>query len=264
MSANNPIDKHFRDHLSDVQVEPSANLWSKMEPRLEEKHSNKGWFIGIAASIAFAFAVSSFLFNSYNQSDIPAIQDITIEPENEIETTPSTPLPIDVKETETPESTEYEEPIEIQSIATESRSKAAPTQSYMPTIVGRDGGESAMRTTALNSSSETLPTQTNRTFADASSEVNRRVRFDPNKYIQEEDNSELNATQDLAASSTPAATEEKIRLNEYAERQLENIISLKPLEAPKRDEIKWPEMSINISPLVEKFTPNRDHSATQP
>lgn len=264
MSANNPIDEHFKEHLHTVEVQPSADLWSKMEPRLNEKPSNRGWFIGIAASLTLAIAVSSYLYDTY-QPVTPGNGTITIEPKDiePVETPVLQPIeeedaPIDVQN-------EVEETAPVEQIAAETPQKRAPSsRNIMPSMVGQDAGQSALRETALNTEANPVGSQ-NRTMADASEEMSNRVRFDPNKYLARANPTATDEPRSTPEISDATETPSKVDLAEYAEEQIDNILSLKPVETPRKDQIRWPEVSINLSPIIQKFTPDQeDKSSTQP
>ncbi|GGH70376.1 hypothetical protein [Phaeocystidibacter marisrubri] len=265
MSAKNPIDEHFKEHLHDVEVQPSADLWSKMEPRLNERPSNRGWLIGIAASLTLAIAVSSYLYDTY-QPMSTGNGGITIEPKD-IEPIETPVLqPVEEKEVAPEEiHNNTTEVVPVQEIATESPKRRTPSSlNIMPSVVGQDAGESALRETALNTEAKSTGSET-RTMADASNELGNRVRFDPNKYLMKSNPRDSEQPQTRTESSDATQAPNKVDLAEYAEEQIDNILSLKPVETPRKDQIRWPEVSINLSPIIQKFAPDQeDKTSTQP
>lgn len=273
MKEQNPIDQYFREQLQDAEVKPSADLWSKIEPRMEDRRANRrGWIIGIAASIAFAFTITAWMYDSYQIQ--PSGGEIVTDP---IPTNVVVPPVIDsVDEAENAPLDSIEEEIDPSSIANETERVQTPS-SRMPRVVGHDAGQSARRQNALNSDGE------NRTYAMAENQTsdsenlnsqseNRQsetvnsapakpdfqVKIDPYEYLAARN------AQRASAETTPTEQEnERMSLDQYALGQIDNLINGKELEAPKKENIRWPEMSINLSPIIQKFSPLLDNTTTQ-
>ena len=71
----------LKKKLEQRKLQPSANVWNKLEKRLEaedNKKSNKGfWWFGIAASFVGILIVTSIFFNRENIKEIdPIIVDV--------------------------------------------------------------------------------------------------------------------------------------------------------------------------------------------
>lgn len=267
MKEQNPIDEYFREHLTDAEVKPSADLWAQMEPRLEDrKGGRKGWFIGIAASITMAFAITSWMYDTF-QHDQP-VDGISTDPVEEVDPMQpeETPTPIDTNREENPEQ------VEVQSIANEAPRRESPSNKS-PRIIGHDAGQSARQQTALNNDGE------NRTFAMNEGEdsnengaqnsaqneeatgsgYNVKVKIDPYEYLAAQRAQRAQETEEPTTTEVP----ERVTLDVYAGRQLENIIEGKALEAPTKENVRWPQLSISLSPIIQKFSPLLDNSNTQ-
>ncbi|NVK28123.1 MAG: hypothetical protein HWE14_08765 [Flavobacteriia bacterium] len=267
MSNKNPIDEHFKTHLADAKVEPSADLWSKMEPRLDDhKAGRRGWFIGIAASITLVFAVSSWLYDNYqNDGGLPD-NGITIEqPGDNPNTTPD--AVIDSSRNIEPRNEDT--PVDVNTIAEEDQEEMQPTraprrESTRPAqrIAQEQSNESQEENRTLAMNSETpngdVVENLDRQAQDATPKIGVEVKIDPYRYLKRAEP----AQGDIAQADTEPR-EEKVALGDYAEQQFDNLISGKSLEAPRKENIRWPELSINLSPIIQKFTPETDNSTTE-
>lgn len=256
MSKNNPIDQHFCEHLQDVDVQPDSDLWPKIKPRLDDRSGRRGWYYGIAASVALAIAVSSYIYDTYQPVE-PSVLPITQDPTEEIKPAATPPA----EEIQSPEvEEETERPTEVNHIAVQNKRREGGTlpeaidNRIMPEIIGQDAGASARRQTALNN--EPGGEDNTRTLADATPEFGVKVKIDPERYLQ---------TRAAAALETNPADSagQKMALGDYAEQQFNNLINGKDIVTPRKGQIRWPEVSINLSPIIQKFTPDRDHSSTQ-
>lgn len=268
MSDKHPIDEHFKAHLTDQEVQPSRDLWADLEPRLQERPRKRGWFIGVAASVTIAFAVSTFIYDTYQPVD--GIQDLPVttdEPSNEIptNTTPSKETPAEEELTPSNESVDFIAIDEEESTPAES-----PIANRIPEVVGQDAGKSARRHTALNNDAETRVEP--REFAEMTREemapaerpqVSTSVSIDPNRY-----RNKANRSADVAEvtpSETPANEQtepEKMALGQYAGQQFNRLIHGEEMVLPKKEEIKWPSLQMNLGPLLQKFTPAQEPTAT--
>ncbi|KAB2813875.1 hypothetical protein [Phaeocystidibacter luteus] len=262
MSEKNPIDEHFKTHLANAKVEPSADLWSKMEPRLDDhKAGRRGWFIGVAASITLVFAVSSWLYDNYqNDGGLPD-NGITIEkPEDNPNTTPDavidTPQFEDLQEETPGVNSIADDADKVQPSSSPRRETSRPTERIAQ---GRQNeSQEENRTLAMNTetSSGDVVENLDRQAQDASPKIGVEVKIDPYRYLKKAEP----AQEDLAQADTET---EKVALGDYAEQQFDNLIQGKSLEAPSKENIRWPEVSINLSPIIQKFTPDTDNSTTE-
>ncbi len=264
MSDKNPIDEHFKQHLQDAEVKPSSDLWSKMEPRLNNERSNrKGWWIGIAASIAFAAAVSSWMYDTYQDPDVlPGDTIGTEQPETETPTTPPS------KEINGLELRNLHDPQEdrTETIANEEEDKGSRTEAPRTrsnTVDARrtiaDGEERPEQDERLATNTEGSNT---RSSTPEPQEVGVKVRINPRRYLamaEPEEEQKPNTTAPKTQESAP----ERVEITEYAESQFNNLISGESLEAPKKDQIKWPALSLNLSPILQKFNPDNDNPSTE-
>lgn len=268
MKEQNPIDQYFREQLQDAEVKPSADLWSKMEPRMEDRRtSRRGWFIGIAASIAFAFTITAWMYDNYQIQ--PGNDGIVTDPTEIV-----VPPVIDTDETKKQDTTqELESAIDPSTIANETERQVAPS-SRGPRVVGHDAGQSARQQNALNSDGENrtyamnenqdtdgdnLNSQSTETQNSSTVESTRpdfEVKIDPYEYL-----AARNA--ERAAAQAQQEENERVGLDQYALGQIDNLVSGKEFEAPKKENIRWPEMSINLSPIIQKFSPLLDNTTTQ-
>ena len=63
-----PVDHFFKDKLDNISVEPSADVWGKIEHHLEDKRKPWGWYLSIAASFTIILAIFSYLLLKPNSS----------------------------------------------------------------------------------------------------------------------------------------------------------------------------------------------------
>lgn len=256
MSEKNPIDEHFRQHLADAEVQPNADLWDKVEQRLDDsKSKRKGWLIGIAASIALAFAITSLLYDQYStpQQGTP-----TIVNEGQPDTETTTPLDT---EKVAPLQLDYETKVDPSTIAVEhnevapeAQNEPAPANTSAEKLTPIANEESSNRVYAMaDTSSPSTETedqqQATAIAATPEPKIGVRVKFDPYRYLASAEPTSKGEETTPAPESAPA----KKNIGEYAEEQLNNIIEGKELEAPVKSEIKWPALSINISPIMQKL-----------
>ncbi len=264
MKEQNPIDEHFKQHLHDAEVKPSSDLWSKMEPRLnDEKDSRKGWWIGIAASLAFGLAVSSWLYDNYQEPSMgPELPIGTEQPSIE---SPSTP-PSELNESIELTAPEYDESESTQSIAdqeNEPKGEIQAAPSHSRNMADSNSAEER-RTMAMNEpeQAESISSTPNTQSSDEdreevqAREIGVKVRINPSKYLA------MAEAQPAEETATPLA-QERVEITEYAEAQFNNLIAGEALEAPSKEGIKWPSLSVNLNPLIEKFTPETDNSSTE-
>jgi hypothetical protein len=63
-----PVDQFFSDKLANIAIEPSAEVWRKIEHHLEYKHKPWGLFLSIAASFTIILAIFSYVLLKPNSS----------------------------------------------------------------------------------------------------------------------------------------------------------------------------------------------------
>jgi len=57
-----PVDTYFAEKLKDLELQPSAEVWNKIEHSLETKRKPWGLYFSIAASFAIILAIFSYVF----------------------------------------------------------------------------------------------------------------------------------------------------------------------------------------------------------
>ena len=95
------FENDIKEKLEQRKLQPSANVWEKLEKQLEAndtKKSNKGfWWFGIAASFVGILIVTSMLFNKDQGEKIKSTI-VDIEAVDELRNTEKLPVPNKVEE----------------------------------------------------------------------------------------------------------------------------------------------------------------------
>ncbi len=63
-----PVDQFFSEKLAGITVEPSADVWNKIEHHLEDKRKPWGLYLSIAASFTIILAIFSYVLLKPNSS----------------------------------------------------------------------------------------------------------------------------------------------------------------------------------------------------
>lgn len=76
-----PVDNYFNEALKNIEVQPSASVWEKIDLSLEDKRKPWGMYFSIAASVAVVMAIFSYVLLK-PQSSQPVDQQIFEEIQN--------------------------------------------------------------------------------------------------------------------------------------------------------------------------------------
>lgn len=241
------LDEHFRKELEGLEVTPSKNLWDKIEPRLDAPASNRSWYIGIAASITIAFAVTTFISTQYQDPQIE-VYPITVEPAGTESILQEIEPESSVQTEEEPVQEEVAVEVPATTHSSSKKSNRRRTADNLPVLAQNNKRASAEEFTALGASKTTAesPMKQEKTKMKVKISVSN-----PSKYLK---SSEVQAPIVADASQDSSSVKEKIFT--YAGTQLRNLINGEPVEAP---EAELPKVVIPLGGILKETIKNNNN-----
>jgi hypothetical protein len=219
-----PVDQFFNDKLANIAIEPSAEVWGKIEHHLEDKRKPWGLFLSIAASFTIILAIFSYVLLKPNGS--------------------------------TPVHQEYFEQIQKQNdISNESRPKSVQPSGTVP------GSENSVPVMAQEGQKQTIAKHTslNRktiAFADYQgdeSEFSETTFFEIEDITLEKRKKKkygisiANTDKYLKPKTEVKEDNYREQLKGYTAAQWENITSRKKLESPPLPNVSLPKLKFEKS-----------------
>lgn len=219
-----PVDQFFNDKLANISVEPSADVWSKIEHHLEDKRKPWGLYLSIAASFTVILAIFSYVLLKPNSST-PAHQDYfeQIQQQNDIS---NQSRPRSVQPSGTVPGSENSIPVMAQEDQRQAIVKHTSLHMKTTALADYEGDESEFSETTLFAIEDiTLEKKKKRKFGISIANTD--------KYLK---------TQPKAEEDTYRA-----QLKGYTAAQWENITSRKKLESPPLPNVSLPKLKFEKS-----------------
>ena len=226
--SQHPVDNFFKAKLANVTIEPSADVWGKIEHHLEDKREPWGLYLSIAASFTIVLAIFSY---------------VLIKPQGS-----------------TPVEQQYFRDIEKQNNYTNSsRPKSVQPSGTVP------GSENSIPVMAQEDSMQTIIKHTNlhkkTALADYSgdeSELRENELLDIEPIELDEPKTNKRKFGISIANSNKYLKEEAAddrygdKLRGYTAAQWDNITNRKSLNAPPLPNVKFPKFKFEKNPKTDE------------
>lgn len=248
------MDKHFSEHLRDLEIQPSSRVWDEIEARVENRDRGRKGYIWIAASITLLFSIGSYFWLERTEDLDP----LSVQPKAIVNIAPEKG-PITLK----PAIINEESLQSVQRPTSSSTLKriqkgAVLTPSDRGTIIADNSRKENPMAEQLPQKEFGMTPDPDRTLAQNTTNDHPAMRMsvsvsDPMKYLQPLEEDGATTTEEPVRETRTFGK----RLGEYANSQLNNLVEGKPLEKPKKHGLDWPEIQIPLGQIFSvKSTEN--------